>query len=262
MQTSFWTTQAAAAYQPFAVSLPSDRVAYSIAYHLLNPAEKAILDFGCFNGTSTNNIRTAGARSVTGVDINAAEIARAKLTYARCPELSFHHLASGQLISTVTRSRFDGAAMTFVHSTISDARTLSSAFKNIAAVTLEGGTLVLLGLHPLSFGPGCAFVNYSHRLAPGSTYADGQPFLNELKSTSGHCLQFIDYCWTEATLVKMLHESGFNVINSIGLKADSLDATVGAIFEQEIEAIATEEHLSWECEWTAPLYQLIVAEKQ
>ncbi len=259
MRQSFWVTPASAEYEKFAVSLPSDRVAYAMAYYFLDPLGKAILDFGCYNGTSTNNIRIAGANSVTGVDIDASEISRAKLTYAAFPNLSFHHIINTQAIPA--DAPFDGAAMTFVHPTIPDATTLASVFGRLARVVVQGGILVLLGLHQKSFEPGCTFLNYFHRLPAGFSYTDGQPFLNGLSLRPKECLQFIDYCWTERTLIRLLQEGGFKVLHSIGLKADELDTSAREFFETELKTTAAQEGLRWQSEWTAPLYHIVVAER-
>ncbi len=145
--------------------------------------------------------------------------------------------------------------------TIPDAATLASVFRRLAEVVVEGGSFVLSGLHQKSFGQGFTFLNYFHRLPTGRTYSDGQPFLNGLRSGRNECLQFIDYCWTERTLIRPLQEDGFKVLRSIGLQADALDAPARGVFETGFKGTAAQEGLRWQSEWTAPLCHLVIAER-
>jgi 2-polyprenyl-3-methyl-5-hydroxy-6-metoxy-1,4-benzoquinol methylase len=53
---SFWQSESALKYEDFSIAIPSDIPAYKVVYDLLNPAGKSILDFGCFQGKSSQRL--------------------------------------------------------------------------------------------------------------------------------------------------------------------------------------------------------------
>ena len=55
-EISFWETESSKKYEDFTTSIPSDIPAYEVVYSLLNPKGKTILDFGCFQGKSSQNL--------------------------------------------------------------------------------------------------------------------------------------------------------------------------------------------------------------
>jgi len=263
-ERNFWNTDRIHEYDIISSDLlPSDIPAYAVAISLLNPVNKRILDFGCFHGHSSENVLQAGAAHVTGCDKDAICIEIAREKYGNTPGLDFVLLEGDESIPIPDESSyFDGVIATFVHPTIKEEDELKQAFERIFKVLKQGGAAVFLGLHPNIFGQDFSFNNY----APTPTedgYNDGKPFHNVLRKPDGTVLEFDDYCWTEATMEKLLLESGFSTVDILALTEQNLQETELMVFSQACNKVQETYgiDLRGSAEFTVPLYQIFIARK-
>jgi 2-polyprenyl-3-methyl-5-hydroxy-6-metoxy-1,4-benzoquinol methylase len=248
---SFWQSESALKYEDFSIAIPSDIPAYKVVYDLLNPAGKSILDFGCFQGKSSQRLLQEGASEVLGVDSVENNIVVARKSYLANKNLGFLYVDENSILSV--DERFDATCMTFVHPTIASLDKFKFQIKKIYDVMKANGILVLLGLHPNSF-ENYEFLFYGHQLLAEAR--DGAPFANELKLLNGETLKFTDYFWTTETLTRILEEKGFAVDQIHGLQED-LKGRVGEVLRKSIGEL----NFPWKDEWKAPLYQVIVGRK-
>ncbi len=248
---SFWQSDNALKYADFSTTIPSDIPAYQMVYKLLNPVGKSILDFGCFQGKSSQRLGQEGAAKVLGIDSVENNIVVARKNYSANKNLGFLHVEEDSII--LTEERFDSTCMTFVHPTIASLEKLKFQIKKISRVMKMDGVLVLLGLDQNSFG-NHEFLFYRHKMLAEAR--DGSPFNNELKLSNGETLKFTDYFWPIATLIKILEENGFTVDQIYGLRED-LEGKVGDVLRKSISEL----DFQWKDEWKAPLYQVIVVRK-
>lgn len=246
----FWASDSG--YDQFAITIPSDIPAYSVVHNLLNPRGKNILDFGCHHGKSSKRILEAGASSVTGVDNIENNIEHARQKFHRISRLKFIHVPAN--IPIIHDQKFDAAAMTFVHPTISNRDELSFTLEKISDALTTQGRLLILGLHPESFSPRKQFLYYGHQ--PPEKMVDGAPFRNQLKLRNGQHLEFTDYFWPTETIVHLLQDARFKIIQIFNLGQQLTDSP-GRTMNEMIESLNDD----WKDEWTAPLYQVIEAIK-
>jgi len=258
MEKNFWTSDKknfSQLYNLSAIKIPSDIPAYKLTYDLLSPKGKIILDFGCFNGSSSRILLKLGAKKVIGCDKIRKHIEKAKEKY-HSNNLLF--IENKRLDSEKFYDFFDAVAMTFVHPTISNKRELTEAFKLISKITRENAYLIILGLHQNSLKKKNHFLFYNPKLRNETDYKDGVPFKNEIKfPDSNICMRFLDYCWTEKTLKKLLEENNFKITKIISLK-HNLKSREGKILSEYLKELP---EIKWIDEWKAPLYQIIVAKK-
>jgi ubiquinone/menaquinone biosynthesis C-methylase UbiE len=268
-----WGTERAREYEPFAVRIISDKPAYEVVSWLifqsllrqssylfqgvsLDLSLLNVLDFGCFRGESSVWLhKNTGAR-ILGVDSSSNDIDQA-ISAVSDEGVIFKCVGKDESIP-VEGQIFHAASMTFVHPTISSLVELNSTISKISEVTLPGGSLVMLGLNPKSLGEEYQYVYYGHSLVPGTVYEDGKPFNNELRLSPEEIMRFQDYCWTEDTIVKLLEQNGYKNIRIINLH-EELENHLGEVLRNAIEKYSNGQ--VWEDEWTAPLYQVIYAEK-
>jgi len=250
-EPSFWETKNSEKYEDFTTSIPSDIPAYEVVYYLLNPKGKSILDFGCFQGKSSQNLLKRGASKVLGIDNVEDHINTANKSHSGNQNLSFAYVNENSPI--LANEKFDATCMTFVHPTIESLDELKFQIKKIYDVTKDRGILVLLGLHQNSFED-YEFLFYGHRLSNG--IGDGIPFANELRLLNGETIKFTDYYWTTETLSGVLQENGFSVEGIHDLTED-LEGKIGNVLRKSINEL----NIGWKDEWKAPLYQVILARK-
>lgn len=158
-------------YEQFALSIPSDIIAYEAIYNEVPPIGKNILDFGCFQGKSSYNLINKGANTVIGVDKIENNINIAKDKYEKINNLKFSS------VEKIDKNEiFDSGFITFVHPTISDYKELNDVFYNISKFIVENGKIVILGLHPNSLKLGHEFLYYKHKIINKDKYSDSIPF--------------------------------------------------------------------------------------
>ncbi|NQU78875.1 class I SAM-dependent methyltransferase [Candidatus Woesearchaeota archaeon] len=259
----YWSSDTSQTYEKFNIALPSEIVAYHTAYKILGPEGKKVLDFGCFQGNSSQNILRAGAKEVTGVDCYQNIIHAARSNYENEPGLHFQHIPKNRPIPN--SQLYEACAMTFVHPVIDSITELDDSFLKIYRALKVGGNLMLLGLNPKSFRKRFDFVHYDFnkklRSDAQEDLQDGEPFTNNLYLPNGNNLCLTDYFWKEQTLVGNLEKNGFIVDNIIDLNDESLDEKLLKQFRQVRRAISKKHEITWKDEWTAPLYQIIIAKK-
>ena len=261
---NFWLTNQSNKFNQFALAIPSEKIAYTMAYYFLQPYNKTILDFGCFQGISSNNILQLGAKKVLGVDQNKEHIGVAKEKFRDETKLEFMYVPVNEKISL--QENVDAVAMTFVHPTIQSYHTLKDSIKKISESVRKGGDLVLLGLHPDAVQDAYRqeFVYYDLQLL-GTKYQDEAKFHNTLKLPSGEKLEFDDICWTTKTLVDTINSADFKVLHSGSI----LDKNIIELYGKQAEKtfydikdhVDKETKTIWGNEWDAPLYQIILAKK-
>jgi len=251
-RTNFWKSEEAGKYEDFATSIPSDHPAYDVVHHLVNPKDKHVLDFGCYQGQSSKWLLDAGAARVVGVDNVAENIAQARQKFRDCANLSFLEVPSQALLPSDLE--FDSAAMTFVHPAINNKTDLFSAILKTQLSLRPGGSLTMLGLHPNSFFESARFLYYGHQIP--AKIADGVPFQNELRLPGGQVIRFIDFHWRTETLVSILHDTRFAACEVIDLTLD-LPGPAGDALRKSVESLDQD----WKGEWKIPLYQIIQARK-
>lgn len=263
-EIDFWRSPDSLEYVGVSEDLPSSNIpAYAVAYHLLAPRGKNILDFGCFQGDCTARILNLGADHVMGVDNNPNIIEQARTRYSGHQNMSFSVVGDSLEIPLMdNEGKYDCAAMTFVHPTIGSKEELQKALSLIGRSIKPSGKIVMLGLHPNSFNPQYHFRQYGHKLPKSGRYEDGVAFPNELIMNDGSSLRFNDYCWTERTIGETLNIAGFSNVKTINLTQD-LSGTAGDVLRGSIDQLRTERNVDFSTspEFQAPLYQIFVAEK-
>ena len=261
--SSFWKFPEAKEYQNISGQLlPSDIPAYGVAYGLLSPENKKILDSGCFNGDSSARIRNLGATSVTGIDLNPDFIDIAKRRYKEQRGLRFYTSKFGEEIPTCDNGLYDGASSTFVHPTINSRVALQDYFSRIGRVLSNRAPLILLGLHPNSLKQEYIFNYYKHGPPLSGSYVDGSPFPNKLLKLGGEVIEFYDYCWTQETIGEYLKNAGFSFVETFDLYYE-LGGNAGEVLRNFIDQLKQTHKMDFSNtnEFHAPLYQIIVGIK-
>lgn len=254
---NYWISEKSEAYNKFAFSIPSDLPAHIVGYHLLSIEGKVILDFGCFKGKSSNRILQLGAYRVVGIDKSKENIEAAKKDYSYQSALSFEHVSPSEYIKN--EEKFEGAAMMFVHQSISSLDELKMVINKISRVLKKGSSLVLLGHHLNALKPKYKFLFYTI-VAPEKIY-DGVLFSNKLKALDGTTITLGDYYWTNNTLKKALKENQFSTESILNVDFN-LKGELGEVFEKEVKVVERKYNITnWLNEWEAPAYQLIYAKK-
>jgi SAM-dependent methyltransferase len=251
-EKDFWLSGDSDKFNQFALSIPSEEVAYMMAYYYLNLKEKSVLDFGCFQGISSENILKLGAKKVLGVDQNSSHIITAKDKYKNSSLLDFLHVHVGQKI--YSNELFDAACMTFVHPTIEDKKTLEDSLHKIYDVLKQDGYLMILGLNPDAVANAHSknFQFYDLTLLDGK-YEDGAKFHNVLKLPSGNKLEFDDVCWTTKTLTDILENTGFKVYHAGALLDENIMSLCGEgakeLFDKLKQEVGVKSNTTWGDEW-------------
>lgn len=263
----FWLSEEAKKYRGISEDLPlSNIVAVDFIHYLLQPKGKYVLDYGCYEGDSTERLSQVGAKCVVGVDINKKTIEIAKAKHSDNDSLHFQSIDRGQSIPLgqlpMQNIQFDVASATFVHPVISDKKTLVRMFSHLYSALKAGGYIALLGLHENSFYTERTFKHYRHKLPDQGVYRDGEPFPNRIIMNDGRVISFYDYCWTESTLHELAANAGFTHIESIGLTTD-LPASRGRHIRESIMSVKDETGVDFkdQPEFQVPLYQVIFAQK-
>lgn len=241
-------------YEQFALSIPSDIIAYEVIYNELSPIGKNIIDYGCFQGKSSYNLINKSANNVIGVDKFENNINIAKNKYKKIDNLTFSSVED--LDKNI---KFNSGFITFVHPTISAYKELNNVFYNIRNFIEENGKIVILGLHPNSLNLEHEFLYYKHKFINGNKYSDGVPFENNISLHNGEKLKFIDYCWTENTLIKILEKNMFKINKIINLDEKYIEDNENIL--NILKSVEFKYKINWIDEWKAPLYHIIIADK-
>jgi SAM-dependent methyltransferase len=268
--SSMWNGgELAEKYKNFAAKLPSDLPAYNALAYLVEQIltgklsregrsieEATILDFGCYDGSSTLMYERVGSK-VIGVDKNPEVIEEASNNFSSLNNFTFIAVEEGSQIP-LPESSVDIAVLTFVHPTIDTVQGLFLTLEKIHRVLRAGGVVILLGLNPDSFDPNLQFVSYGHNKIDQPIPADGDKFTNRLILKDGSVLEFPDTFWKNVTLQYALEANGF-----INTKFFPLRETLqGPVGDSLRKALRERPDLRGLDEWgTKGLHQLITAAK-
>lgn len=267
--SEIWTLKLAESYKGFAAKLKSDLPAYLVLVDLIkliikgkykkegkDISEATIIDFGCYDGSSTSLYKQTGA-NVIGIDINKSTIKDAEVNYGDA-KTSFIHINPDEQIPFSNTA--DIVVMTFVHSTIEDLGQLYDVFKKIYSSMKAGGVLLILGLNIDSFNNKYEFESYRHNKVENQfPIEDGRPFLNVLVGEDGERLEFHDIYWSEETIEFALLSSGFQSIGVFPLRND-LEGPVGSVLRDVLKDSLASGN-TYKNEWSHGLHLLITAAK-
>jgi SAM-dependent methyltransferase len=267
-EREIWDTEAAKAYELFALGLETDKPVYflvgeEIRQHLIKLGVwykgARVLDFGCYTGPSTDFLaeQLPHAR-IVGVDKSQAEITKA-IEGRTNIRTDFIHVPQGESIPI---GNFHAASMTFVHPTIQNIETLFETYQKIYDALAPGALLVGLGLHEASLTKkpeNVSYTSYGHSLPLGAQYEDGQPFWNVLHREDGEEFAFYDYCWTRATQERLLREAGFRYVKFQDVSLDNPE--ISDMLKAAIDNCMDAEDRLNKPEWQIPLYDLTIAIK-
>jgi SAM-dependent methyltransferase len=256
MKNNFWTKyrpELKGLYKFSAIEVPSDIPAYNLAYWLLSPKGKVVLDFGCFNGSGSKLILDLGAKKVIGVDKIRQHIIEAKKLFEKDGSLIFkenYELKSGQFDNLI-----DGVAMTFVHPTIHSQEELANVFGLIAQVSKKGANLVILGINPQCLNKN--FLFYKFKPIGNNLFENNIRLPHSKKKVS-----FVDHCWTEEVLTEVLEKNGFRVNKILPVGLD-LKGPAKKILDSSLKSLKDRyPKIIWKDEWKASMYQIILAQKK
>lgn len=263
-----WNTDAAKAYELFALGLKTDKPVYflvgeEIRQHLIRLGVlykgAKVLDFGCYTGPSTDFLseQLPNAR-IVGVDSSQAEIDKAMADRTNL-RTDFIHVPQGESIPV---GNFHAAAMTFVHPTIQSHEILFETYQKIFDALVPGGILIGLGLHEASLTKkpfDVHYTSYGHSLPEGATYQDGQPFWNVLRREDGEEFGFYDYCWTRDTQERLLKYAGFREVKFQAISLNNPE--IAEMLRAAIDNCMIEEDRLNMPEWQIPLYDITIAIK-
>lgn len=161
-----------------------------------------VLDYGCGGGKVSRRLAQAGIEHVTGVDISATMIDKAKAHPGNGP-VRYVHIESAQL--PFADGTFDAAVCCFVFINVHDRDELQRIATEIFRTLKDGATLYLLDSHPASTG-----IRYSSFQSgeTGVTYRNADPRPVYLDIPGQDVFEIIDTHWEIGTYEQVLRAAG------------------------------------------------------
>lgn len=178
------------------------RLGYQVVEQLLGEIKgKNILDYGCGTGKFARRLDNLGA-SVTGVDISAKAIDKAKNRYSR--NINYQFISNSD-ISHLKSKTFDMAMANFVLCCIEEDREIKKILDQIYQKLKDKGKLIILEPHPLSLGQD--YISMA-REKP-SNLQEGSSIRVQL---SGLGKTFHDYWRPQSAYSTLFQKAGFKII--------------------------------------------------
>jgi hypothetical protein len=210
-----------------------------------------VCDVGCYLGASSNRWKQYENNldqtvQVLGTDIHASNIRQATEAY---PGITFQLMEDGGKIPLLDNHRYQLMFATFVLDTIPQFNDVSRLCARMVEALVNGGTLILLRLHPNALTSNAPFQEY--RLPVSTVWSHGDSMPIQLVQTGGDTVNIHDTFWHPERIENLFEDQGC-AVEQIPLHVQNL--RVQPYLAHLLEQYDLSSSMP---EWTVPLYQLI-----